>query len=114
MQAVAAHQKKVLRLYRSLMRLATKYPESEIGWENRRVPMSDELRVEIRSSFKDNKKEQDPRRVERATQDAARLEKMLQLLFQDAFFRLYPTVREYHKWSGLRPSQLYELKESDK
>eukprot|EP01063_Lacrimia_lanifica_P009928 TRINITY_DN16752_c0_g1_i1.p2 TRINITY_DN16752_c0_g1~~TRINITY_DN16752_c0_g1_i1.p2 ORF type:complete len:111 (+),score=39.42 TRINITY_DN16752_c0_g1_i1:67-399(+) len=106
-----AHTRKVLRLYRSLMRLATRYPESEIGWENKRVPMSDELRVEVRTAFRDNMEERDPLRVDRAVKEGERLKKMIEVLYQDGWFRTFPTNREYHTWAGLKSNELYKLKE---
>eukprot|EP01062_Namystynia_karyoxenos_P039827 TRINITY_DN2895_c0_g1_i1.p2 TRINITY_DN2895_c0_g1~~TRINITY_DN2895_c0_g1_i1.p2 ORF type:complete len:116 (+),score=22.47 TRINITY_DN2895_c0_g1_i1:79-426(+) len=96
-----AHGRRVLRLYRQLMHLASNYPESELANASQRIPMSDDLRVEIRTGFKDHAQETDPERLQKLVRDGERLKKMLEVIYQDAFFRLYPTVRPYHTWTGL-------------
>ena len=73
--------------------------------------MSDELRVELRTAFRDNQDERDPRVLERLYKDGDRMKKMMEIILQDAFFRMYPTVRPYHTWSGLSRAQLMALKE---
>eukprot|EP00754_Rhynchopus_humris_P034959 Rhum_TRINITY_DN16541_c0_g1::Rhum_TRINITY_DN16541_c0_g1_i1::g.163390::m.163390 len=107
----AAQHKKVVRLYRSLMKLSTKFPESEIAWEHNRVPMSDELRVEIRSSFRQHAAERDPEVVNRRVVEGERLKKMLEVILQNAFRRMYPTVRDYEAWGGMKKRDLLTLKE---
>eukprot|EP01064_Diplonema_japonicum_P006677 TRINITY_DN1451_c3_g3_i1.p1 TRINITY_DN1451_c3_g3~~TRINITY_DN1451_c3_g3_i1.p1 ORF type:complete len:112 (+),score=9.89 TRINITY_DN1451_c3_g3_i1:72-407(+) len=109
----AQHKRKVLKLYRGLLKLATKFPESEVAWENNRIPMSDELRVEIRTAFKDNRGEVDPRRMERQVNEANRIKKMLEVIIQDGFTRMYSTVREYHTWGALSVREMHRLKEKE-
>eukprot|EP01060_Flectonema_neradi_P003007 TRINITY_DN11889_c0_g1_i1.p1 TRINITY_DN11889_c0_g1~~TRINITY_DN11889_c0_g1_i1.p1 ORF type:complete len:127 (+),score=22.84 TRINITY_DN11889_c0_g1_i1:44-382(+) len=110
----ASHRRTTLGLYRRLMKLATKYPESEFAWEYGKVPMSDELRVEIRESFKENALEQDPLRVKKCISEGKRLQNMLEVVLQDGFFRMYPTNRQYHMWQGLSSRELLDLKEKPK
>eukprot|EP00756_Hemistasia_phaeocysticola_P062027 Hpha_TRINITY_DN5451_c0_g1::TRINITY_DN5451_c0_g1_i1::g.192510::m.192510 len=109
--AAAGKSRRVLRLYRELLRLAGDYPESAVAWKSQRIPMNDDLRVEIRTSFKDNMEETEPERISKYIQDGERLKKMLQLCYQDAFFRMYPTVRPYHQWAGKSPREVSRLKE---
>eukprot|EP01061_Rhynchopus_euleeides_P004505 TRINITY_DN13751_c0_g1_i2.p1 TRINITY_DN13751_c0_g1~~TRINITY_DN13751_c0_g1_i2.p1 ORF type:complete len:114 (+),score=30.80 TRINITY_DN13751_c0_g1_i2:76-417(+) len=110
----SGHHRRAVRAYRSLMRLATRYPESEIAWENNRIPMSDDLRVEIRSAFRENMDEKDPEVVQKQLKEAERLKRMLEMTLQDGFFRMYPTLRPYHTWTGLTSSELNALKEVPK
>ena len=110
----ASQRKTTLTLYRRLMKLATRYPESEFAWEYGKIPMSDELRVEIRESFKENSVERDPVRVKQQVIDGQRLQKMLEMVLQDGFFRMYPTNRKYHLWMGLSSREVQALKEKPK
>eukprot|EP01065_Artemidia_motanka_P013769 TRINITY_DN17720_c0_g1_i1.p1 TRINITY_DN17720_c0_g1~~TRINITY_DN17720_c0_g1_i1.p1 ORF type:complete len:116 (+),score=16.09 TRINITY_DN17720_c0_g1_i1:60-407(+) len=105
---------KTLRLFRDLLRLSYKYPESALAWESERIPMSDDLRVEIRSAFRDHADETDPERIAKYFRDGQRMQRMLQVLYQDGIFRMYPTVRQYHTWASKPTRQLEkEIREYD-